>query len=116
MRELLSLATVKALFVITGVVAACCIAVASVVLVFTVRSQDRTIRDQDRELDCRAEDAAQLDVIRSEITLELSVGLVAVVQEDEVLLEGTVQRISDLQVDLEEATERRERSVARCQR
>lgn len=115
MRELLSLRTVRVIATIAGLVAAVCIAVALPSLALTVRDLERIVDEQDRELDCRAEDAAELDVLRSQISLELSRGLVQVVQENDAALRATIERIELLQGDLEAATERRKRTVERCQ-
>lgn len=123
MREMLSLATVKFIAVLTGLVAMVAIAVTLPLLAWTVSDlsdtvdgQSAKIEQQDRELECRATDAAELDVLRSEISLELSRGLVQVVREDDAALNATIQRIEVLQTDLEAAAERRQHTVERCQR
>lgn len=116
MRELLSLSTLKFLGAVTGLVAVVCVAVSLPLLARASSDLGHTVDKQDRELDCRAQDAAELDVLRSQISLELSRGLVQVVREDEVALTATIERIELLQVALGEATERRRQTVERCQR
>lgn len=121
MRELLSLSTVKFLAAITALVAVIAIAVSLPLLANTssnsaesIHDLHTTIEEQDQELRCRDHDAANIDVLRAEITLELSVGLVQVVREDEDALQATVERIELLQVALEDAIEQRRTSVRRC--
>lgn len=108
MRELISLAVVRTLSSVGAGVAAICLAVAVVILAAQVRGQDH-------ELDCRAQDAAELDALRGEVSLELSRGLIAVVREDDLAVNATIERLEQLQADLGEATERRRGTVERCQ-
>lgn len=100
--------TLRTLSAVVAGFASACLAFSTVVLTIVVR-------DQNRELDCRAHEAVQVDVLRSEISLSLSRGLVAVVREDDVMLQVVVARLEVLHDRLQVASERRLSTVERCQ-
>lgn len=114
MREFMSLKLIRTLAAIAAAVGAICSTIAIVVLVVVVDQQQGRLAHQSLELECRGEVAAEVDVIRSEITLHLSRGLRALVSEDEATLRRETGILSDLDSDLNEATERRSQTIEIC--
>lgn len=107
MRELLSIRSINLLSGIIGAIASVFLSIAVVVLV-------KQNADQADELACRAELAAETDVLRSEITIGLSQGLIAITEDNDGELEIVIARLHDLQDDLAKASERRARTVEIC--
>lgn len=92
---------------IIGAIASVFLSIAVVVLV----NQNGGQAD---ELACRAELAATTDVLRSEITIALSQGLIAITNNDDAQVAVVVGRLGELQDDLAEASVRREQTVEIC--
>lgn len=114
MREWLSLKTVRLLASIAAALGAICLAIAVTFLVPLVSNQEKRIRHQDVELECRGDLAAEVDVVRSEITLHLSRGLRDLALGDEPGLAREIAILGDLDHELEVASERRARTIELC--
>jgi len=92
---------------IIGAIASVFLSIAVVVLV----NQNSGQAD---ELACRSELAAEVDVLRSEITIALSQGLIAITNGDDADVVVVVERLRGLQDELAEASERRAQTVEIC--
>lgn len=109
MRELFSARNINLWSGIVGAIASVFLSIAVVVLV-------KQNSDQADELACRSELAAQTDVLRSQITISLSQGLIAITENDNSELMVIIEHLHDLQTDLDNATERRSQTVEICGR
>lgn len=114
MREYLSLRMVRTLAAIAAAIGAICSTIAIVVLVLTVNGQQGRLAHQSLELECRGEVTANIDVIRSNITLHLSRGLRFLVTEDEAALRREVAILGQLDDDLAEASQERADTIEIC--
>jgi hypothetical protein len=106
-RELLS---VKNINLLSGVIGA----IASVFLSIAVFALVNQNQDQADQLACRSELAAQTDVLRSEVTIALSQGLIAITEDDDAQVGIVVDHLRDLQVQLAEASDARAQTVEIC--
>ena len=109
MPEMLSARNINLLSGIVGAIASVFLSIAVVVLV-------KQNADQSGQLNCRSELAAQTDVLRSEITIALSQGLIAITDNNDAQVVIVVDRLRELQDELEVASARRAKTLDICGR